>query len=96
MPKNTLKKTGGCKAARPCKTSAAQSNQLTELCSARNRNEAAAREHTLQAALEYYLPALRCEPEKQRVDMLRKLVFGNWLQQHAFPEKFQPVLGIAR
>jgi hypothetical protein len=84
------------KAARPCKTPAAQSNQLKELRAARNRTEDAAREHALQTALEYYLPALEHLQEKDRVEHLRKIVFGNWLQEHAFTENFQPLLGIGR
>ena len=69
---------------------------LSHINMLRESIEHTAREHALITALEYYLPALDYMPEKQRVDSLRKLVFGNWLQEHAFTEKFQPLFGIGR
>lgn len=68
---------------------------LAKLRDDRERVEKQAREHALRSALAYYFQG-GCESEQKQVDSLRKLVFGNWLQQHAFTEKFEPLLGIGR
>ena len=86
-------KTAG-KAARPCKTSRAQTPTLNEtaaelaqLHEQKNRMENRAREKALGAALQFY----RCDS-----DVLRKMVFGNWLQKHIFNHKFEPLEMIGR
>jgi hypothetical protein len=61
---------------------------LAELRAERDRVEKLAREHALATALEYYLPGVK------NPDTLRGIVFGNWLQEHAFTERFEPLDGI--
>lgn len=90
MNKSISQKTGGCKAA---KLPTAQ-NSLQLLRNTRDKNEAAAREHALRSALDYYFQG--GVPERQQVETLRKLVFGNWLQEHAFSENFKPMNAISR
>ena len=84
-------KTAG-KAARPCKSSAAQlqtpspanagkEKRLTlNQISQRSDIGHKARNHTLAAALEHY--------QIDDLNWLRNMVFGNWLQQHSVTENF--------
>ena len=46
-----------------------------------------ARDHALATAIEYY---------ETGSDYLKAVVFENWLEQHAFEEKFQPLNMVAR
>lgn len=45
------------------------------------------RKHALQAAVKFY----RVTDDKEGLEILRRVVFGNWLQAHAETKEFQPM-----
>jgi predicted RNA methylase len=89
MHKNKSQKPGGCKAAKV--------PTLEQLRAQRDMMENKAREHALKSALAYYFKIpIETPLHSENVNALRKVVFGNWLHQHIFTEKFQPMHGIGR
>ena len=56
----------------------------------RIRIEIIARNHALKTALQYYGKNGGVD-----VDYLRRVVFANWLDKHAFTERFEPLSWIA-
>ncbi|HEX5400468.1 MAG TPA: hypothetical protein VFY06_15580 [Verrucomicrobiae bacterium] len=75
------------KAARPCPSPRAQKSttkplRLEKLISERASLERQARDAALAAAESFY---------KCSAATLREVVFANWLDQHAFNQKFQPM-----
>lgn len=60
---------------------------LAELRAERERVEKLARDHALEAALEFYFPK-SCESDEANLKSLKHIVFTNWLEAHAFDEKF--------
>ncbi len=95
--KTQSKKTGHSKAPKSCpfflKSNLTKEQLLEQLW----RVEAQAREHTLNAALEHYLPGLSLiEPREKKIEFLRKVVFANWIEAHMWNEKFEAFNWVSR
>ena len=68
--------------AATCKVASIKITSLKKLQEQRDAVECLARRHALQTAIAYY---------GVREDVLREVVFANWLHDHAFTENFQPM-----